>query len=301
MIFFRSILFLMMAGLVATTAGCELFEETDIDPFESQDKYFTVYGYLDATRIEQELRVIPVRRTPEVILSPTDRNAFIDASVWSTDLETGTTVQWRHSLEQLENETFGHIFRATLAPRAGRTYRIEIVRADGQSSTATTTIPVLSSISQPVSGSVDRQPGAISQSVVLPGVTWAERLEVLYWMSDGGRGQLRVTRDYSGRGMQDGQGGWTFTLDLTKDANDVRREAEPILGDVLFWNSLEVRARWVDENWPVVEGPIDVDVMAQPGGYTNVENGFGFVGGVGEYVRLWDVDDGTLKADLGFN
>ncbi len=278
-----------------------MFEETDIDPFEGQGKYFTVYGYLDATTVEQELRIVPVRRTPEVILSPTEENAFIDASVSSTDLETGATAQWRHSLEQLADETFGHIFRATIAPRAGRAYRIDVTRADGKESSATVTIPFLSSISQPVSGNVTRQPGAISQSITLPGVTWADRVEVLYWISDGGRGQLRVLRDYTGAGMKDGQGGWTLTLDLTRDANEVRRAAEPVLGDVLFWDNLEVRARWVDEQWPLIEGPVDINVLAQPGEHTNVVNGFGFVGGVGEYVRLWDIDDDQLKADLGFN
>jgi hypothetical protein len=297
----RIILCLIVAGLATTGAGCALFEETDIDPFEGQDTYFTVYGYLDATTTEQELRVIPVRRTPEAILSPTDENAFIDASVSSTDLETGATVEWRHYLEPLDDESFGHIYRTTLAPRAGRSYRIDVVRADGKGSSAAVTIPVLSSISQPVIGIVNRQPGAISQSITLPGVTWADRLEVVYWLSDGGRGQLRATRDYSGAGMKDGRGGWSFTLDLTKDANEVRREAEPVLGEVLYWNNLEVRVRWVDEQWPLVEGPIDINVMAQPGSRTNVVNGFGFVGAVGEYVRLWDVDDSQLKADLGFN
>ena len=298
----RIILSIAVSSACISLSGCEMFEETDLDPFESQDAYFTVYGYLDATRTEQEIRVIPVRRTPEVILSPTDENAFIDASVTSTDIELGTVVQWRHVLVQLSDDTYGHVFRTTLLPRPGRAYRVDIVRSDGKTTGATTVIPVLSSISQPVSGEVRYQPGLIQRDITLPGVTYAASIDVYYDVTDGALSHVfRVIKPYSGAGAPDGNGGWRFTLDLTRDAHDVRLAAEPALGETISWNGMGIRVRWVDTEWPLVDGPVDIDVLGQPGGPTNVENGFGFIGAVGDYLRFWDVEDDDLKAELGFN
>lgn len=280
--------------------GCEMFEETEIDPFEGQETYFTMYGFLDAAATEQAIRVIPVRRTPEIIRSPTETNAFIDATVTSTDLETGATLTWRHELAELADGTFAHIFRTSLVPRAGRSYRIDAVRSDGANSTATVAIPHLSSVLQPLPEAHRVDGEGYAQDVVLPGVTFAAHIDVFYDISDGGQSLMRVTRSYGGVGSQTDDGGWRFTLDLSADAAAVHSAARPVLGFQPFLNGMGVRVRWADNTWPLQDGDVDIDVLAQPGALTNVERGFGFIGAIGDYLRFWDVDDEQMKSDLGF-
>ncbi|NNE47072.1 MAG: hypothetical protein HKN37_10475 [Rhodothermales bacterium] len=293
---------LVILFLCATPVSCEMFEDTKIDPFEGQGAYFTMYGFLDATRVEQEIRISPVRRTPEVIRSPTDDNAFIDAAVTSTDLETGVSVVWRHELSQLSDGAYAHIFRSSQVPRPGRAYRIDVVRSDGKGSSATTVIPLLTSLSEPVRSQFREDSGILFQDIALPGVTLAANIEVFYDVTDGGVSHFfRVTRSYDAEGAGNGNGGWQFTLDLSRDAAFVRTVAEPVLGPRLSLNGMGVRVRWADEQWPLVDGPIDIEILAQPGGLSNVENGFGFIGSIGDYLRFWDITDEAMRAALGLD
>ena len=77
---------ILLIGLLFVTASCG---DTFIDPFDNDDQFFTIYGYLDVIQTEHAVRVIPVTRTPEHITSPSDGQATIDAVVTSTDLSTG--------------------------------------------------------------------------------------------------------------------------------------------------------------------------------------------------------------------
>jgi hypothetical protein len=276
-----------------------MFEDTEIDPFEGQGAYFTMYGFLDATRVEQEIRISPVRRTPEIIRSPTDDNAYIDATVTSTDLETGVSVAWHQELSQLSDGSYAHIFRSSQVPRPGRTYRIDVVRSDGKSSSATTVIPLLTSLSEPIVSEFREESGILLQDVVFPGVTLAVNIDGLYIVAgEIQRHVFRFTRPYNAEGMADGSGGWLFTLDLSRDAADIRQAAEPTLGPLLSLNAIRVRVRWADEQWPSIDGPVDINVLAQPDGFTNVENGFGFIGSLGDYQRRWEVRDEALRSAL---
>ena len=105
--------------LLAFTLGTSC-DDTAIDPFSNDGKYFTVYGYLDILETQHEVRVIPVTRRGAVIETPTSSNANIDAVVTSTDLTTGETRRWGYTLEQLDDGTYGHIFRSTFILQPGR-------------------------------------------------------------------------------------------------------------------------------------------------------------------------------------
>ena len=128
-------LFLLLSTLLS---GCN---DTFIDPFENEDRFFTVYGFLDLLETEHTIRVVPVTRTPEEILGPAEPKAFLDAVVTSTDRTTGVVTSWKHALEKLED---GQIFRAKFLVQPSRRYRLEVVRSDGVTTTAETTIPYFS-------------------------------------------------------------------------------------------------------------------------------------------------------------
>jgi hypothetical protein len=165
---------------------------------------------------------------------------------------------------------------------------------------ASTTVPLLTSISQPAVRDFVEGPRGVTQEVFLPGVVFAADIQIVYNVSDGNRTTAQVVRSYGGAGRAV-EGGWEFVLDLSTDATIVLQTAQPLVGEEVFLNEIGVRVRWADEQWPLVDGPIDVDVLAQPGGPSNVVNGFGFIGSVGDYTRYWDADDSRLKAALGFN
>ncbi len=280
--------------------ACETFEETVVDPFVGQDRYYSIYGYLDASATEHQLRVTPVRRTPERITSTTEPNAFIDARVVSTDLETGSSVEWRHELLLLRDGTFAHVFRTPLRVIAGRSYMIDVIRSDEATSSAVTTIPSLPSFVVPDVSSYRSVDGHSFQDIHLEGIVRPTQIEVIYDVSDGGRTQARVARQYGRVGAAGPNGGWDFTLDLLADGIAVIAAVESEIGFQVFLNEMGVRVRWTDEEWPITDGAVDPDVLAQPGGLSNVENGYGFVGSVGEYIRFWPVVDSDMKVAMGF-
>ncbi|MFB3133259.1 MAG: DUF4249 family protein, partial [Rhodothermales bacterium] len=132
---------MLMIGLLLATAACD---DAFIDPFDNDERYYTIYGFLDVRQTEHAVRVIPVTRFPERITTTTDPQSSIDATVTSTDLHTGATIIWRHSLDKLSDGTYGHIYRATFIVQTGRTYRLEVQRSDGKTASAETRVPYIS-------------------------------------------------------------------------------------------------------------------------------------------------------------
>jgi hypothetical protein len=102
---------------------------------------FTVYGFLDQAKIEQSLRLVEVTRRPEIIDSPSDPRAKIDARVFTTDLFSNQKTEWSHELVQFDDGSYGHVFKANIGVRCGATYRLEIACNDGKMTTAEAIVP----------------------------------------------------------------------------------------------------------------------------------------------------------------
>ena len=77
-------------------AGCS---DTAVDPFENEEKYFTVWGYLDQLETDHTLRVVPVTRFAQDIQDPNDPQATLDAEMYTTDMTSGVRTRWFPSLE----------------------------------------------------------------------------------------------------------------------------------------------------------------------------------------------------------
>ena len=118
-----------MFGFVLVMIGCG---DTSVDPFQNDDQLFSVYGFLDESRFDQVLRVVPVTRRGATISERVGEGATIDAVVTTKDLSTGETIRWTHQLERLANGEYAHIYRASFNVIKGRHYRLEIVREDGK-------------------------------------------------------------------------------------------------------------------------------------------------------------------------
>ena len=75
--FVRSILWIFLVSL--TLSGCD---DTFLDPFENEQRYFTVYGFLDPLQARQTVRVIPVTRFAEDISGLSALHPFAWVKVW---------------------------------------------------------------------------------------------------------------------------------------------------------------------------------------------------------------------------
>ena len=292
----------LMAGLLLSAAACN---DTFIDPFENDDRFYTIYGFIDQTKnfeqgAEHTVRVIPVTRFPERIESPADGQASIDATVTSTDLRTGQTTRWRHSLEQLDDGTYGHIFRASFLVQPGRPYRLTVTRSDGVTATAETQVPFITDAARFVTDPVVVTPDSVvTQEVFMPGIPSPWRIEAIYLMNNqsSGRGGLQSRHyvSYGRAGERTADDGWRVRLHISEDQPQVREEVEEfrrigaIDSTALTLVSMGVRIRILDEKWDPPEGVFDPEVLAQPGTLSNVENGYGFWGSVGVYTQEWPV------------
>jgi len=293
----------LLAGLLLTVAACD---DAFIDPFDNDERYYTIYGFLDAVETEHAVRVIPITRFPERITTPTNDQATIDAVVTSTDLRTGQTIRWRHTLEKLDDGAYGHIFRASFIVQPPHTYRLVVTRSDGKTATAETTAPYFSDAAQfrvdPIKVTLD---SVVTQEWYLTGVPSPWNIEAVYLMGNDyiapGGLSIRFTVLHGRPGERLDDDTWHFTLPISEDQIDVREQIEHFrsLGvydeSEEFIRSVGIRVRMLDANWDPPEGVFDPEVLAQPGTLSNVENGHGFWGSIGYYVQEWPT---TLELSL---
>ena len=290
----------LLIGLLMATTACD---DTFIDPFDNNDRFFTIYGFIDEAKnfepgAEHSVRVIPITRFPERIESPSDDQATIDAVVTSIEVQTGMEQRWAHSLEKLSDGTYAHIFRAAFFLQRGQTYRLEVRRSDGATASAETRVPSPRGIEATIGPpQVDPETGTITQDVHLTNTPSPWDIDVIY----------RVGTDFTatpyplpyGRaGTPTEDGGWRFTIDITED----RKRLSTLLGleaaNIRFPN-MALQIRLLDDQWTPPEGVFDPEVLAQPGVLSNVENGYGFWGSIGLYQHNWRVSD-ELRGLLGF-
>lgn len=277
-----------------------------IDPFENDERFFTIYGYIDAQEISHKIRVIPVTRQRAVIIRESDIQARLDAEVTISDLTTGEVFEWVYGLEKLDNGTFAHIFRTDFIVIPGRRYRLDVTRSDGVRAWAQTRVPNIPDSAFYELGSVNfsADSSEVSQQVLINGDLNPWRFEAIYsW-----RGDLfnrRVFVPYGRRGSANGTESWTTSLSISDDQSAVFEtikeslRAGKIMDDTpLVLTTAGLRMTMLDTNWKFPETGVDVNELTLPETTTNINNGYGFFGSIGYYVQEWDACD--LSGPLGY-
>lgn len=301
----QSVRFSLGILLVCTllTAGCD---DTTIDPFQNEERYFSVYGFLDQMETEHAVRVVPITRFAEEITDPTDDAASIDAEVWTTDLTTGARLRWTHHLEHLEDGSWGHVFTARFMVQPGRSYRLEVIRSDGKRAQATTRVPAQRDVNIVERGPIVylNDSTFFFQDLTIPDIPSPWDLEVLY-LWDAGLGTRQIASPYGRQGHRTDQGGWTFQANISDDQVAVRDFARFMIeqgymqeGDPHSVTSMGVRVRVLDQAWDPPKGVFDPEVLAQPAAMSNVENGYGFFGSIGVWEDWWRVEE--YSRDWGY-
>lgn len=279
----RFLMPLIAFGLLSLTSCSDTF----LDPFENDGRYYSLYGFIDASETVHHLRVIQVTRFAEEILADRPDTRNFDAQVTTTDLTSGETTRWTHQLRQLSDGSYGHIFTGRFLARQGRTYRLEILRSDGKMTTAETTVPRFPTtipnpdrLFFPYEASPD---SSFSARVILPDIASPWDMTLFYDLQG-----LNVEVPYGRVGSRTADGGWAFDVDMQRDSPLMRSflnlgPADPL--PLLHAITLQIRA--LDSNWDPPGGVFDPEILAQPGVMSNVVDGYGFFGSVGLYQYTW--------------
>ncbi|NNF04725.1 MAG: DUF4249 family protein [Rhodothermales bacterium] len=278
-------------------------DDTFVDPFDNDGRIFSVFGYLDAFAFEQKVRVIAIKRYPERIHTVTDDQAFIDARVHSTNLVTGQIIHWNHSLRQLDDGRYAHIFSAGFQPREGHEYRLTVTRNDGRTATAETEVPYHFT-STPIDFdpvSIRRRSSASRIPVRIEGLPSVGRILVRYRVSATDTSDIVLEKrlpmeiSYGRSGGPDGSGGWRFYLDIPRDgrilADRIRQlQSEGKLGmSAVHVYAMTIQIQMLDDQWIPIHDDVDIIELSQPGAFTNVENGYGYWGAMSSILQDFDL------------
>lgn len=283
-------------------SGCD---DTLIDPFDNEERYFSVYGYLDMLETEHALRVVPVSRFAENIESTDGGRGALDAEVYTTDVLTGERTRWTHGYALLDDGTWGHVFKARFIVRSGRTYRLEVVRSDGKMTTAETTVPTFHSSTLLEKGPVvfEQDSTIAYQDITIPGVSSPWDMTMIYMWSAYPINR-RMFIPYGRPGKRSVDGGWHMRIHLSEDQVAVKEHVRdsfergiPPQATTYSLTAMGLRIRVLDANWDPPGGVFDPEILAQPGAMSNVHNGYGFFGSIGLYTEEWNIDE--LSGPLG--
>lgn len=259
------------------TAGCE----ESVDAVLDADQSFTLYGFLNPRADTQAVRVFPV----EPVLRG-GRPEPLDAVVRSTDLVTGESVVWMDSVVAYADGSFGNVAFAPLRVSHGHTYRLEVDGSDGAHARVDVVVP--EEVEQVrLEPFTRRLPTRTEAAPYLP-VFWGGdvrllKVEAVYTFEvlNFGRDSLHVP--YVDRLQQD-DGGWRVEIDLARDQETIRTEMlrKGFLQDQnghIEFNFMHLAVMVANTAWAPPGGVFDPNVLVEPGIWTNVDNGFGFVGG----------------------
>jgi len=295
-------------GLLLLFASLILFsacDDTVIDPFQNEEEYFTVYGYLDMLESEHTLRVVPLTRFAENILAESESQGEIDAEVYTTDLVSGARIKWTHKLSELDDGTLGHTYVARFSVRANRTYRLEVIRSDGKMTTAETHVPVIHTPTLFERGPIvfENDSTLVYRDIKIPQIASPWDIQAIYLWGSGPINR-RVYVPYDRTGDRTADGGWQMRINISDDQTTVLDnvawsvERDQIAAtDPFGVSAMGLQIRILDENWDPPNGLFDPEVLAQPGTMSNVENGNGFFGSIGLYIEEWNI--GILSSQLG--
>lgn len=278
-----------LLGAVLLLSACE----DTVDPILESNRNFTLFGTLDMNRDTQFVRVVPIR--PRLL--PTDEQQQ-NITLVSTDLVSGEQRTWEDSLLTFADGTRALVFYESLRIRPERTYRIEVSSPELDLVTsAETTAPVLPTavtvFPAEVTGGVGGAVARGTQRVVWEGID-QEPYAIDLWyrfLTAEGADFTDVQLPYAPRN-EAGGGGWEATLDLREDR--LTLDTLVAVREVPLLN-VAAQLTALDNAFVPPGGAFDPDVLAQPGTFSNVENGFGFIGSVGRFVAEWTFTRGVYE------
>lgn len=268
----------------APLAGCD----DGIAPVPDAGAAVTLWGALDPTADTQAVRVVPVSPT----LDPFTADP-LDVSVTSTDLASGAVVPWRDSLVDFGANRFGHVFTAPFRPAFGGTYWLDVTPA-GDDRAARAVVRVPPQI-EPVRRPTRFGAGGPFEPVFWPGAAQLNAPLVTFLLEDSGCNRAPLTLPFEGAAGPT-EFGWETTLSLSADA---QRVFGALGSSAYALVEVTLSAEVASEDWRPRGAAFDPDLLIEPEGFSNVEGGFGFVGGAYRRALAW-APEGPTAIQAGF-
>lgn len=268
-------------------SGCE----EDVVAVLNAEVPFSMYGVLNPLEDTQYVRVFPIEGT----LVPEDP-AALEARFTSTHQGTGEVRVWQDTLIQIQDGTLSNVFYSVFRVEWGETYEVRVERLDGTASFATVTVPEQANLFV--------EPPDTTREVLLPAVVENSPANVIkteveviskYVTEINQAGFptfefLNFTFSYDDRVRRSGND-WRVEVDLQEAFFDIQAEARR---DFSFIESEGITLVLVsfstvlgNEEWVPPDGEFNAANLIQPGTFSNVENGFGFVGAGYRLQRSW--------------
>ena len=286
----------LLAALVLL--GCE----TSVDPIVGEERPFTLWGFLDARADTQFVRVFSI--SDEIGL---DRAGALDAVVTSMDLETGETQQWRDSVIVYGVDSTGHVFWSPFQAVQNHRYQLEVRRSDGATSSVEVRMPPASTLDFDRESIRTRLPitiiGDPPRLVKIEAEYDVVPLPPLNPWPPGSQSPpavpLPVSVIYSGLEERVAEG-WRVEINLPRDFQIIEQVyRENCMSDLIALRGITFRVLVGDETWVPPGGVFDPDVLSEPGTFSNVENGFGFVGAGYTAEERW-IPSEDIREFIGF-
>ena len=268
---FASVLFCM---------GCQ----EEVTAVLGTDRAYSVYGFFNARADTQAVRIYAIEQRLDLI-----RPEPLDAGVASMDRTNGLQHAWRDSVTQFIGGRYGHVFWSPFRAGYGHSYILEITRSDGVTSRAEVTVP-------PLSEPVLLDPTIAEGYVILP-VHWSEAPRVndirVWYYTNKGNYLIEYPLDQEQEG-----GGTVVAVTMSTDAREIF--ARVVRGgeraaDVRL-KAIELFVLVSNAEWMPPEGGYDPETLVEPGTFSNVENGYGFVGAGYEASFYYEPPDSTVLA-----
>ena len=275
---------------IPLVAGCD----SSVHPFVPEERPFTLWGILDAAVDTQFVRVFTIEEQPGI-----HRPDHPDAVVTSTDLVAGESREWTYRRREYDDGTVGHLYWSPFRPRHGHRYRIDVRRSDGETSTATVTVPPEVDVTIERSETSPRVTAYVrgedlnlldvemryEATNVPPANSWPQDLPIHPQVYH----PVEVSHQDDGEPFQEGT---FFSFDMAEDFEIVRNE---YVGKCLITEGnphialrrVEFHLIVADTTWQPPGGQFDPNLLIQPGAFSNVENGYGFIGAGIIHAERW--------------
>jgi hypothetical protein len=247
-------------------AGCEEM----VDPVLKTEQSFTLFGFIDPGAARQAIRVFEISELlEETSAAPLDAEVILTAP-------GGEAISFADSVVNYSDGSIGHVYHAAFQPDFQSNYLLTVSGPDGRDATVNVRTPARATLRlEPAAG----VRGNIRMPVVFEGAEQILAPRVTYtFESDRPPFSWTVPVVYGEDVVRTGDD-WAIVVDLSRDigvlytVSGLRPGSDPII-----LNEMIIEAFVATRDWSPPQGAFDPEVLVQPGTFSNVENGFGFVG-----------------------
>ncbi len=277
---------LALVGLVALAACSDA-----VDPTVGTPQAFSLYGYLDPTASHQAIRVAPILGSIGA-----DTSRTLAARVTSTERGTGKTVAWHDSVVTYRDGSVGHVFVADYTPTPGERVEVRVEETDGERRVTTVEVDVpflaRSEIGEPLAGVVDT-----TYPVTVRGVPRVIGGTLRLYVTGAPSAPTDTTRlvvpfEPGQLAIREEAGQWVAMVPFLAATRDYL-QTNGLYQRGLTLLEAEFAPFVTSASWDVPPGGLDEEAVVEPGTFSNVTGGFGFVGSGFEAPVRWLPSPGT--------